>query len=85
VNESDIDRARAVIQDYERGTSTHRVSVYETRPPPDAPPEIGQGFQAICERAWSGPIRDTSDEGMKDTHKHSQNVSPDIVWAPRGN
>ncbi|HWB23180.1 MAG TPA: hypothetical protein VG652_09860 [Gaiellaceae bacterium] len=84
VNGSDMDRARSVIRDYERDTSEHRVSICETRPLPGASSELGKGFEAICECDWTGPIRDTSDEAMNDARKHSRNVSPDIVWAPRG-
>jgi hypothetical protein len=83
VNESDLGNARAVIRDHESKTKAHRVSVCETRPLPGAPSEIGKGFEAICECDWTGPIRDTSEEAMKDAYGHSRNVSPDIVWAPR--
>ena len=81
VNESDMDKARAVVTEYEHKPKEHKVTVCETRPVGGDPGQLGSGFEATCECGWSGPFRETTDEAFKDAYKHDSNVSALIVRA----
>jgi len=84
VNESDLERATAVLAEHERAVGGHRVSICESVPIGGEPSGLGPGYQAVCECDWTGPLRGTSKEAFADAGEHSKHVVPEIVRAPSG-